>query len=283
MVDEKRYGHFETLRVLAPFAGVLHVELNRPKKKNAMNRAFWREMTACFGLIGADPEVRVVVLSGAGDTFSAGLDLFDHMGSFPPSEGTEQTELSRRANETRKFVQSCQESFSILERIPQPVIAAVNGGCIGGGFDLICTCDIRLAQDDAWFCIKEIDLAMVADVGTFPRISRIMGNESLVRELAFTGRAMRANEAKANGLLSHVFPNKETLMKNAFEMAVTIASKSPIGVFGLKHVLNHTRDLSVPNALQYVATWNMAMLQSADVAVAATAALQKQKPIFAKL
>jgi len=273
---------FETLKVTMHSATVCHVEINRPAKRNAMNKIFWKEMVDCFSAIGKDLSIRVVVISAAGVMFTAGLDLSDHMDIFTlPSDGT--FDPARRGYAFRQLLLAYQQTFSILEQIPQPVIVAVHGQCIGGGVDLICAADIRLCSSDAVFCIKEVDIGMTADVGTFPRLQKVIGSETLVREWALTGRNIPSAEAERAGLVSRVLKDKQDLMQTAFEMATTIASKSPVATVGIKQNLNFMRDHSVQDGLAHVVLWNMSQIQTADMAEGITAFMSKRPPIFSSL
>uniref|UniRef100_UPI00398F1BD3 delta(3,5)-Delta(2,4)-dienoyl-CoA isomerase, mitochondrial isoform X2 n=1 Tax=Pristiophorus japonicus TaxID=55135 RepID=UPI00398F1BD3 len=266
---------FETLRVSQARDDVLHVELNRPEKRNAMNKTLWREMVECFNRIAQDSDYRAVVVSGAGKMFTAGIDLMDMAGDvLQPKED----DTARRAWHMRNTIRQYQESFSVIEKCPKPVIAAVHSACIGGGVDLITACDIRLCSQDAWFQVKEVDIGMAADVGTLQRLPKVIGNASLVRELVYTARKMMADEALSCGLVSRVFQDKEAVLEGAFEMASEIASKSPVAVQGTKLNLIYSRDHSVQEGLDYIATWNMSMLQSEDIVKSAQAAMEKKSP-----
>ncbi|XP_067318087.1 delta(3,5)-Delta(2,4)-dienoyl-CoA isomerase, mitochondrial isoform X1 [Anolis sagrei] len=266
---------YETLKLERVREKVLHVELNRPEKRNAMNAAFWREMVECFNKISKDSECHAVVISGAGKLFTSGIDLME-MGSVFLLVGGEDT--ARKAWNIRQIIRDYQETFTVLEKCPKPVIAAIHGGCIGGGMNLISACDIRYCTQDAWFQVKEVDIGMAADVGVLQRLPRIIGNHSLVNELAFTARKMMAPEAESSGLVSRVFQDKEAMMESAFDLAVEIASKSPVAVQGTKVNLVYSRDHSVPEGLKYMATWNMSMLQTEDIVKSAQAAMEKKTP-----
>jgi enoyl-CoA hydratase/carnithine racemase len=172
-----------------------------------------------------------------------------------------------------------QAAFSALESCRKPVLAAIHGQCIGAGLDLIATCDMRYASEDARFCLKEVDLGIVADVGSLQRLPYLMG-EGLVRELAFTGRAFAAGEAQRMGLVNRVFDNPERLMAGVEDIARSIAAKSPLTVRGIKEVMNYNRDHGVASGLNFVATWNAAMLLSEDTQEAVAAVMQKRKPEF---
>lgn len=264
---------YETLKVTTPADHIFHVEINRPEKRNAMNKAFWREMVLCFRALGEDTNCRAVVISGAGKMFTSGIDLMDLASDFlQPQED----DAARIAWNIRKKIFEYQESFSVIEKCTKPVIAAVHNGCIGGGVDLVTACDIRYCSQDAYFQVKEVDVGLAADVGTLQRLPNIIGNRSLVNELAFTARKMMSDEALSSGMVSRVFPDKSSLLSAAFDLATEIASKSPVAVQGTKVNLLYSRDHSVQESLNYMATWNMSMLQTQDIMASAQAALQKK-------
>ncbi|XP_037631922.1 delta(3,5)-Delta(2,4)-dienoyl-CoA isomerase, mitochondrial-like isoform X1 [Sebastes umbrosus] len=274
---------YSTLAISHPAESVTHVELNRPEKRNAMNRAFWSEMVDCFNKIAGDPDCRVVVFSGAGKIFTAGIDLMDMASDVLQPEGDDTARISWNL---RKIVTKYQETFTVIEKCPKPVVVAVHGACVGGGVDLITACDIRLCTQDAWFQIKEVDIGLAADVGTLQRLPKVIGSRSLVNELALTARKMYADEAKSSGLVSRVFADKEAMMAAALEMAGEIAGRSPVAVQGTKINLVYSRDHSVVEGLNYMATWNMSMLQTQDVMKSAAAAMEKKSPktiAFSKL
>ncbi|GCC31422.1 delta(3,5)-Delta(2,4)-dienoyl-CoA isomerase, mitochondrial [Chiloscyllium punctatum] len=266
---------FETLHVSQPRDSVLHVELNRPNKRNAMNHTLWREMVECFNKITHDTDHRVVVVSGAGKMFTAGIDLMDMAGQVLQPTGDD---TARKAWHIRNKILQYQESFNVIEKCPKPVIAAVHNACIGGGVDLITACDIRLCSQDAWFQVKEVDIGMAADVGTLQRLPKIIGSASLMSELVYTARQLMADEALSCGLVSRVFEDKEAMLEGAFEMASEIASKSPLAVQGTKLNLIYSRDHPVKDGLNYIATWNMSMLQTDDLIKSAQAAMEKKSP-----
>ncbi|XP_029026674.1 delta(3,5)-Delta(2,4)-dienoyl-CoA isomerase, mitochondrial [Betta splendens] len=274
---------YTTLSVTRPAQSITQVELYRPEKRNAMNTAFWSEMVDCFNEIAADPHCRVVVFCGAGKIFTAGIDLMDMASNILQPEGDDTARISWNL---RKKISKYQETFSVLEKSPKPVVVAVHGACIGGGVDLITACDIRLCTQDAWFQVKEVDIGLAADVGTLQRLPKVIGSRSLVNELALTGRKMYADEAKSSGLVSRVFADREAMMAAALEMAGEIAARSPVAVQGTKINLLYARDHSVPEALDYMATWNMSMLQTQDLMKSAQAAMEKKSPktiTFSKL
>uniref|UniRef100_A0A8C4WS76 Enoyl CoA hydratase 1, peroxisomal n=1 Tax=Eptatretus burgeri TaxID=7764 RepID=A0A8C4WS76_EPTBU len=185
-------------------------------------------------------------------------------------------DTARKSWHLRQFIKQCQDSFSVLEKCLKPVIAAVHGACIGGGIDMITACDIRLCTHDAWFQVKEVDIGLAADVGTLQRLPKVIGNRSLVCELAYTGRKMMSDEAHCCGLISQIFQDKDSMMDGAFELASEIASKSPVAVQGTKRNLLYSRDHTIQDSLEYMAAWNMSMLQTDDVVKSAGAVMQKK-------
>ncbi|XP_045702707.1 delta(3,5)-Delta(2,4)-dienoyl-CoA isomerase, mitochondrial [Phyllostomus hastatus] len=270
--SEAPHHNYESLRVTAAQRHILHVQLNRPEKRNAMNKAFWREMVECFNKIAQDADCRAVVISGAGKMFTSGIDLMDMAADLQPQGD----DVARTSWYLRKLIATYQETFSVIEKCPKPVIAAIHGGCIGGGVDLITACDIRYCAQDAFFQVKEVDVGLAADVGTLQRLPRVIGNQSLVNELAFTARKMMADEALGSGLVSRVFPDKEVMFEAAFALAAEISSKSPVAVQSTKINLLYSRDHSVAEGLNYMTSWNMSMLQTQDIVKSVQAAVEKK-------
>ncbi|XP_008686899.1 delta(3,5)-Delta(2,4)-dienoyl-CoA isomerase, mitochondrial [Ursus americanus] len=266
--------NYESLRVTAAQKHILHVQLNRPEKRNAMNRAFWREMVECFNKIAQDPDCRAVVISGAGKMFSAGIDLTDMASEILQPHGDD---VARISWYLRSLVSRYQETFNVIEKCPKPVIAAIHGACIGAGVDLITACDVRYCAQDACFQVKEVDIGLAADVGTLQRLPKVIGNQSLVNELAFTSRKMMADEALSSGLVSRVFPDKVGMLDAAFTLAAEISTKSPVAVQSTKINLVYSRNHSVAEGLNYAATWNMSMLQTQDIVKSVQAAMEKQE------
>lgn len=255
---------------------IAHVQINRPEKVSAMNAAFWEEIIDIFQWIDDTDAVRAVVISGAGKHFSAGIDLM-MLASLAGQMGKD---VGRNARFLRKTIQRLQASFTAVDNCRKPVLAAVQGYCIGGAIDLISACDMRYCSNDARFSIKEIDMGMAADVGTLQRLPRIIG-DGMMRELAFTGRNVAADEALRIGLVNRVYDDQAALLDGVFAIAREIAAKSPIAVAGTKEMLSYMRDHRIDDGLDYIATWNAAMLQSEDLRVAVAAHMSKQKPTFA--
>jgi enoyl-CoA hydratase len=254
---------------------IAHVQLNRPEKMNAMNAAFWDEIIEVFNWADSTDAVRVVVLSGGGKHFSAGIDL-----ALLASVANDLTQdVSRNARLLRRKILQMQASFNAVDQCSKPVLAAIQGYCIGGAIDLISACDMRYAADDALFSIREIDMGMAADVGTLQRLPRLIG-DGMMREMAYTGRNVDAAEARRIGLVNRTFADLPQLLEGVFAIARDIAGKSPIAVQGSKRMISYMRDHRIDDGLEYVATWNAAMLQSPDLKRAMAAHMSKQKPVF---
>jgi delta(3,5)-delta(2,4)-dienoyl-CoA isomerase len=248
----------ETLQITDIAEHVVQVQLNRPDKSNAFNRKMWSEIRIAFeALARVEDPCRAVVLTAAGKNFTAGLDLMDHVGLLSDTA----SDPARRAWVLRDMIVAYQEAISAVEACPKPVIAAVHAACVGAGVDLVSAADIRLASSDAFFSIKEVDVGLAADVGTLQRLPKIIGNDSIARELAFTGRRWLAEEALAHGFLSRVLATREALLVSATTLAVEIAGKSPVAVQGTKLNLNYSRDHTVQEGLEWGKLWNMSMLQ----------------------
>jgi len=251
-----------------------HIRFNRPDKRNSMTLAFWQEMRAVFAEIDGRDDVRAVVISSTGPHFTAGMDLSVFGSLTPPN-----VEEGRKRENLRRQILWFQECFSVIDRARVPVLAAIQGGCIGGGVDLATACDIRYSSADAFFVVKEIDIGMVADVGTLQRLPHAMP-AGLARELCYTGRRMEAVEAQACGLVNQVFATPEKLVEGVLEIARTIAAKSPLAISGTKEMLNYARDHSIVDGLNYIATWNAGMLLTADMPEAFAATAQKRPAKF---
>ena len=263
--------HFETLK-LTLSEGVAGVLLNRPDKANAMNLAMWHEIREAFTWIDADPQARVAILSGAGRHFTAGIDLSllrgIHADIADSCDGRQREKL-------RRLILDLQDTLASIERCRKPVLASIHGACLGGGVDLICACDMRYCSAEASFSVKEVDVGMTADVGTLQRLPRLIG-EGMARELAYTARSFDGAEAQAIGLVNRCYANAGELRGAVGELARTIAEKSPLAVRGSKEMIGYARDHSVADGLNYVATWNAAMLLSDDLNEAMAAARDKR-------
>jgi enoyl-CoA hydratase len=258
---------------------IAHVSLKRPEAFNSMIPEFWQELPEIVNTLDETGEARAIVLSSTGKHFTAGMDLAVFTSG---NDDTKNAEPARRRANLRRDVLRLQETFSCLDRARIPVLAAIQGGCIGGGVDMISACDMRYCTEDAFFCIQEINIGMTADVGTFPRLPHLIP-QGIVRELAYTGRRLSAQEAVEVGLVNRVYPNHDALVEGVLEIAGEIAARSPLAVWGSKEMLNYARDHSIADGLDYIATWQTGMFQPTDMAEAFTAKSEKREPEYADL
>lgn len=244
-------------------AHVAHIRFSRPEKRNSMIPSFWNELPRLIEELDSSGDVRAIVISSSGPHFTAGMDL----SVFGNSDSMQNTTppLQYQAAMFYDIVQRLQQSFSCLENARIPVLAAVQGGCIGAGVDLVSACDMRYATKDAFFCIQETNIAMTADVGTFPRLTHLMP-DGLVRELAYTGRSLSADEALQCGLVNTVHESQELMLDHVLSIAKIIATKAPMAVYGCKKMILHSRDNTVAQTLDYVGLWNASFFSKAEIA-----------------
>jgi enoyl-CoA hydratase len=237
-----------------------------------MGLSFFSEIENLFDEIDRDPNVRVVIIKAEGKSFSAGTDLEEaaRLLGQGSADGRERM---------RSDIACLQRAFTKIERCRKPVIAAIHSHCIGGGLDMICACDIRLATADAIFGIRETRLGIVADVGTLQRLPYIIGY-GWFRELALTGRDFTAAEALQMGLVTHLCNDRSALYDEAQELADQILACPPLTVQGTKEVINFSRDNGIEAGLQYVAQKNAAALPSEDLMEAVAAFMEKRDPVF---
>jgi enoyl-CoA hydratase len=263
---------------------VAHIQLKRPDAFNSMTRAFWNELPAIVKDIDDNARARCIVISSTGKHFSAGMDLAVFGSGVGGGGTTGETVADRQtAGESfRRHVQSLQDSFSCLDQARMPVLVAIQGGCIGGAVDMTSACDIRYATKDAFFCIQEINIGMTADVGTFPRLCKLIP-EGWVRELAYTGRRLPAQKALEIGLVNALYDTHEDLVAAVMETAREIASKAPVAVAGSKVMINYARDHSIKDSLDYIATWQAGMFSPAHMQEAFQAKQEKREAAFPDL
>jgi len=259
---------------------IAQIELKRGNELNTMVPEFWRELPQIVRSIDEEAKARVIVISSTGKHFSAGMDL----SVFTDREHEqERLERGRSGAQLRERLLALQESFNAIERARMPVLAAIQGGCVGGAVDLVSACDCRYASEDAFFVIQEINLGMTADVGTFPRLCHLIP-QGWARELAYTGRRLPAQQAKEIGLVNAVLPSHEALLKHVMEVAKDIAEKSPLAVHGSKVMINYARDHTIADGLDYIATWQAGMYNpETDMREALEARQEKRAPHFADL
>ena len=248
------------------------VTLNRPEKRNALNLKMLENMVALFHQLDQDIETRVVVLKGEGKCFCAGMELADLAGLIEKKTADYRERL-------RKIILYGQTSTNIIEMCSKPVILAAHSYCIGGGVDLACACDVRIATKDAVFSVRETKLALVADLGTLQRLPKIVG-EPWARELSLTGRDFSGEDAYRIGFITHLCEDEASLFQKAEELAQEMADNSPLAVQGVKDTLRFTSDHGTAAGLKYVAQKNAAMLICDDGIEAITAAIEKRKPVF---
>jgi len=260
-----------------------HVSMCRGDAFNTMTKAFWSELPELIDKISDEGKARVIVLSAQGKHFCAGMDLanFKSDGDFL-SIDTKKITQGRKSEAQFRVTRDLQYSVSCLEKARIPVIAAIQGACIGAAVDLITACDIRYASSDAFFCIQEINIGMAADVGTLQRLPYLIP-EGILRELAYTGRRFSADEGLKYGLVNAVFDTPDAVIEHALSVAREIADKAPLAISGIKEVLNYNRDHTVEESLNYNALWNAAMNFSDDMMEAFKSKTEKRDPDFQDL
>ena len=239
---------------------VAHVQLNRPEQLNTMIPAFWSELPALVTELSDRGDVRAIVISSTGKHFSAGMDLSVFTSSGLSMDG----EPGRRNATFMLLVKRLQESFTALERTRVPVLAAIQGGCIGGAVDMVCAADMRYASADAYFVVQETNIGMTADVGTLQRLPKLIP-DGVAREFVYTGRRMSAARAAEVGLVNQVFDDHASLVAGVLEIAAEIATKSPLTLWGAKEALVYARDHGVPDSLHQIALWQTGAFQPADM------------------
>ena len=260
--------------------GVGHLVLNKGEDLNKMTMNFWYELPKILDEVDRDASLRVLILTSTGKHFCAGMDLknFGTLGN-DTEKKTNVPDKARIGENLYRVAKELQDMLSKLEKLRIPVLAGIQGGCIGGGLDLVTAADMRFASKDAFFCIQEVNIGMAADIGTLQRLPRVIP-EGKVRELAYTGRRMPADEALETGLVNKVYESQEDMVSGLKEMAAVIASKSPLAVYGTKAILNFSRDHTIAEGLEYNALWSGAMLPQEDMAEAMMSNMEKRDPEF---
>ncbi|MBT0962803.1 crotonase/enoyl-CoA hydratase family protein [Denitromonas iodatirespirans] len=256
--------------------GVARIAFDRADHANALDAGLWDALRQALLWADATDAVRVVVLAGEGRHFCAGIDLA-LLASVP--ERIRHADPARAQEKLRRLILDMQDCVGAIARCRKPVIAAIQGACIGGGVDIVTACDMRYASAEARFAVREIDMAMAADVGTLQRLPRLVP-DGIARELAFTGREFGAEEAARIGLVNAVFDTPDALADGVARVARQIAAKSPVAVRGTKAVLDYGRDHSIDDGLRFVANWNASALLTRDMQIAAQAMQTRQAPQF---
>ena len=256
---------------------VAHLRLNRPERMNSMDPVFWHELDQLLKRLHRSGEARALVISGEGKHFSAGMDLAVFQGSLQLDD---QTAEGRAA--VFDLLGEMQATFTLLETLRIPVIFAIQGACVGGAVDLVTAGCIRYATADAFFCVQEINIGMVADVGTLQRLPKLLPM-ALVKELAYTGRRLGAAKAQAHGLVNEVFDTPEACLAAALQCAKEIAAKPPVAIWGTKQVLNYARDHSVEDSLRQMGWIQGAIWSTPNVRESVTAMKDKRVGEFPPL
>lgn len=258
---------------------IAHLRFNRPDAMNTMQPVFFRELISILQQLQREASARVLVISSTGKHFTAGmaLDVFAAGGGITLDD----QQAVGRAN-IALVLQDMHQSFNLIEQLRMPVITAIHGGCIGGGVDLICAADIRLASQDAFFCIQEINIGMTADLGTLQRLPKLIP-EGLVHEMAYTGRRLPAARARTAGLVNEVFETQQAMLDAAMQMAKEITEKPPVAIWGSKQAIHYARDHSTQDALQQMGWLQSGIWQSANLMEAFMAKQQGRAPQFADL
>jgi enoyl-CoA hydratase len=256
---------------------IAHLVLNRAEALNTMNPTFWRELDEVLTHIQRDGSARALVISSTGKHFSAGMALETFSNAIQMDD---QIPEGRAA--IFDSLTDLQATFTKLETLRIPVIVAIQGGCIGGAVDMVTACCIRYATKDTFFCIQEINIGMVADVGTLQRLPKLMP-EAVVKELAYTGRRLKADKALMYGLVNEVFETNDEMLAAAIQCAKEIASKPPIAIWGTKQAIHYARDHSVEDSLKQMGWLQGAIWSNAHVREAIVAAKEKRSPQFPSL
>ncbi len=261
---------------------VAHLRLVRPDVYNTMIPEFWSELPEIVDDLDRRADARVVVISSEGKHFSAGMDLSVFSPDSPLLGTSGVRETGRRNSVIWLAVQHLQDSFTALERARMPVLAAVQGGCIGGAVDMVCAADMRYATADAFFCIQEINIGMTADVGTLQRLPKLIP-EGVAREWAYTGDRIPAARAKEVGFVNEVFDTHDEMVESVLGVAARIARHSPLAIWGTKEMVNYTRDHSVADSLRYMAGWQSGMFQGTDMMEEFAAKADARTPTFEEI
>lgn len=269
-------AEYESMRV-ERMGSIAEVVLVGPGKGNAMGPEFFRELPVVFAALDKDEAVRAVIVRGDKGVFTYGLDLRTMAAELFPH--VQKGNLAAERTKLLDLIAELQRGFELVARCRKPVIAAITGPCIGGGVDLITACDVRIASRDAKFSVREVKIAIVADMGSLQRLPRVIG-QGHARELALTGKDIDAERAARIGLVNDVYASEAELLAAAREMAREIAENPPLAVQGIKQVMGHAEERAVLDAKRFNAVWNAAFLASNDLMEAVQAFMEKRPPRF---
>lgn len=273
---DKEENKYSTLSLTFDGA-VATLRFIRGKQHNSMNSAFWKELPLAIDELEANTQARVCILSAEGPSFSSGMDLSVFMDQSKIANDTAQ-----QRERLQRLIAQMQSVFTRLEKCRVPVIAAVQGACIGAGFDLICACDLRYATEKAYFSIHEINLAMMADLGTLQRLPRLI-SEAAVRELALTGDKLKAKRAYELGLVGELFEDEEKLSAHVSALAKKIAERSPLAIHATRQALRYARSHSVEDGLEMAAVLQSAIFSGTELLQAVAAQKAGSNPQFGDL
>lgn len=275
-----QYRQLDQLSVQLYSTGVLHIQFNKPKILNAVNESVWKQYAKAFEYAADDPDVLVIVVSGSGRAFCAGLDLSsseDLLGA-----GPKELETSRRGLRIQSYLKQIQDAVKKSFDIKKPVIGVAHGICYGMAIDFLASLDIRFATKDARFSVREIVIGIAADVGSLQQLPKIIGNHSWLREIVYTGREFSGEEAFHQGFVSTIHETHEQSLKAAFQLAEELAKKSPIALYGSKFSLNYANDHSLEEGLNRIAEFNSLAVET-DMRIGVQALLKKKQPKYSKL
>ncbi|KAA0217816.1 MAG: enoyl-CoA hydratase [Lautropia sp.] len=256
---------------------VARLTLDQPARMNAMSPSFWRELDAILDTLQREAPARALVLDASGKHFCAGMALEAFGSAIAPDESS----AASRAN-IAPLLAGMQRTFDRLAELRMPVLAAIQGACIGGGLDLVCTADMRYCTRDAFFCVQEINIGMAADLGTLQRLPRLIP-EGMARELAYTGRRLPAERALSLGLVNEVFDDTDAMLAGVMQIAREIGSKPPVAIWATKQAIDYARDHSVADGLRQMGWLQSGLWDTAAVAEAIRARAEKREPVFADL
>ena len=253
--------------------GVAHLQFTNPQTSNAMGVDFWADFQPAISALSQSGRTRVLVVSAEGKNFCSGMDISMFASGIPTTD----TPKAREA--FPPFIRQLQDSLSCLEATRFPVIAAIQGACIGGGLDLVSACDIRIAARGAYFRIEETNIGMMADLGSLQRLPKLMP-EGVVRELAYLGSSLKAERGHAVGFINAVEADAEAALNAAMDAAERIAAKAPLAVSGTKAAITYARDHSTADALNWASTMQTLLWNPEDIQKAVMARAKGEAPAF---
>lgn len=258
---------------LSQTGGIAHLQFCNPQKSNAMGADFWSDFQPAIHELSQSGRTRALVISAQGKYFCAGMDISMFASGIPTTD----TATTREA--FPPFIKHLQDTLSCLETARFPVIAAIQGACIGGGLDLAAACDMRIATTDAYFRVEETNIGMMADLGSLQRLPKLMP-EGVVRELAYLGSTLTAERGHAVGFINKVEANADAAQQAALQAAERIAAKAPLAIAGTKAAITYARDHSTLDALNHARMTQTLIWKPEDIQRAVMARAKKEKAVF---